>query len=77
MHSKELIEIVKQKRASGASYGIIGQEMGLKRASVQSIVNNNKKKKRQGRPPIIKTRKSMQIKRCLKTLIDTKKGYEY
>ena len=27
MHSKELIEIVKKKRASSASYGIIAQEI--------------------------------------------------
>ena len=46
MHSKELIEIVKKKRASGASYGIIAQEMGLKMASVQSINNNFIKKKK-------------------------------
>ena len=46
MHSKELIELVKKKRASGASYRIIAQEMGLKRASVQSIVKNNFNKKK-------------------------------
>ena len=33
MHSKELIEIFKKKRASGASYGIIAQEMDLEWAS--------------------------------------------
>ena len=61
MHSKELIEIVKKKRATGASYGIIAQEMGLTRVSVQSIVNNNfnKKKNKQRRPPIIKKIESM------------------
>ena len=38
------------------------------------VVNNNfnRKKKKQGRPPIIKKRESMQIKRCVETLIDTK-----
>ena len=49
MHSKELIEIVKKKRASDASYGIIAQEMGLKRASVQCIVNTNLNKKKKSK----------------------------
>ena len=49
MHSLELIEIVKKKCTSGASYGIIAQEMGLKRASVQSIVNNNFNKKKKSK----------------------------
>ena len=45
MHSKELIESVKKKRASGASYGMIAQEMGLKRASLSSTTISIKRKK--------------------------------
>ena len=60
MHSKELIEIVKKECASGASYGIIAQEQF------------QKKEKKQGRQPIIIKRESMQIKRCVEKLIDTK-----
>jgi len=68
MHSKELIEIVKKKRASGASYGIIAQEMGLKRASVQSIVNNNfnKKKKSKEDHQLLKKENLCKLKDVLK-----------
>ena len=67
MHSKELIEIVKKKRASGASYGIIAQEIGLKRASLQSIVNNNfNKKKKKEDHQLLKKENLCKLKDVLK-----------
>ena len=62
MHSRGLIEIVKKRRASGASYGVISQEMGLNN-------NFNKKKKSKEDHQLLKKENLCKLKIRLRALI--------
>ena len=62
MHSKEIINLVKEKSVSGQSYKKIALDLGLSKSTVAFMAKNNYGIKR-GRPKVITKVEDFRIKR--------------
>lgn len=71
MHSKEIVDIVKAKRAEGISFSQISRDLCLSKSTIQSILSRKESryKKKTGSKPIIRKKESLSIKRVVNKMM--------
>ena len=70
MHSREIIELAKEKHANGFSYRPVSQKLNLPRSTVQYMINNDysRVKAKRGFKHVAVGFKKLGIKRCFALL---------